>query len=78
MISKDIPNETLNSKVNLASSDFHLLHSMALGLADLQFINFEEVQNWLVEWFLSKGASFHRRDIYKLADRCQRCVASER
>jgi len=32
----------------------------------LHLANFEEVQNWLAEWFRSKDTSFYRRDIHVL------------
>lgn len=62
---------------DLAPSDYHLFRSMAHGLAGLHLANFEEVQNWLDEWFRSKDASFYRRGIHVLPERWQKCVASE-
>ncbi|EFN85687.1 Histone-lysine N-methyltransferase SETMAR, partial [Harpegnathos saltator] len=63
---------------DLAPSYYHLLRSMAHGLAGQHLANFEEVQNWLDEWFRSKDASFYRRGIHGLPGRWQKCVASER
>ncbi|EFN77462.1 Histone-lysine N-methyltransferase SETMAR, partial [Harpegnathos saltator] len=47
------------------------------GLAGQHLANFEEVQNWFDEWFLSKDASFYRRGIHVLLARWQKCVASK-
>ncbi|EFN89975.1 Histone-lysine N-methyltransferase SETMAR, partial [Harpegnathos saltator] len=54
---------------DLASSDYHLFRSIAHGLAGQHLANFEEVQNWLDEWFRSKDSSFYRRDIHVLPER---------
>lgn len=62
---------------DLAPSDYHLFRSIAHGLAGLHLANFEQVQNWLDEWFRSKDTSFYRRGIHVLPERWQKCVASE-
>ncbi|EFN86434.1 Histone-lysine N-methyltransferase SETMAR, partial [Harpegnathos saltator] len=62
---------------DLAPSNYHLFQSMAYGLAGQHLTNFEKVQNWLNEWFRSKGASFYCRGIHVLPERWQKCVASE-
>ncbi|EFN75904.1 hypothetical protein EAI_07099, partial [Harpegnathos saltator] len=54
---------------DLAPSAYHLFQSMAHGLARQHLANFEEVQNWLDEWFRSKNASFYRRGIHVLPER---------
>jgi len=43
---------------DLAPSDFHLFASMGHSLAEQHFVNFEEVEKWLVEWFSSKEKNF--------------------
>ncbi|EFN85811.1 Histone-lysine N-methyltransferase SETMAR, partial [Harpegnathos saltator] len=63
--------------LDLAPSNYYSFRTMAHGLAGQHLANFEEVQNWLDEWFRSKDASFYRRGIHVLPERWQKCIASE-
>lgn len=62
---------------DLAPSDFHLFASMGHALAEQHFGSYEEVEKWLDEWFASKTKSFYWQGIHNLAERWQKCVASD-
>ena len=51
---------------DVAPSDYHLLRSMAHGLADQYFRSYEEVKNWIDSWIASKDDQFFRRGIRTL------------
>ena len=59
---------------DLAPSDYHLFQSMAHTLSEQHFKMYEEVENWVSEWFASKQGKFYWDGIYKLPERC---VASD-
>lgn len=61
---------------DIAPSDYHLFRSMAHGLAEQHFANFEEVKKWVDSWFASKDESFYRRGIHLLPERWEKVVAS--
>jgi len=61
---------------DLAPSDFHLFASMGHSLAEQHFVNFEEVQKWLVEWFSSKEKKFFWNGIHNLPERWTKCIES--
>ena len=55
---------------NIALLDYHLFRSMAHGLDEEQFPNFEEMKKWLIDpWLISKNESFHHHRIYLLLER---------
>lgn len=62
---------------DLAPSDYHLFRSMAHGLADQHFANYEEVAKWLETWLASKGEKFYWEGIHNLPDRWSKCVESD-
>lgn len=62
---------------DLAPSDYHLFRSMAHGLADQHFANYEEVAKWLESWLASKGEKFYWEGIHNLPDRWSKCVESD-
>ena len=62
---------------DLAPSDYHLFRSMAHGLADQHFANYEEVAKWLESWLVSKGEKFYWEGIHNLPDRWSKCVEFE-
>lgn len=57
---------------------YYVFRSMAHAFAGLHLYNFEEVQNWMKEWFWSKDTEFYRRGIRELLERWQKSAASER
>ncbi|KAG5311344.1 MOS1T transposase, partial [Pseudoatta argentina] len=62
---------------DMAPSDFHLLRSMAHGLADRRFHSYEEAQKWIDSWIASKDMSFFRRGIHVLPERWEKVVSSD-
>lgn len=61
---------------DLAPSDYHLFSSMGHALAEQQFDSYEEVENWVSDWFASKDEHFYWRGIHKLPERWSKCVES--
>jgi hypothetical protein len=59
---------------DLAPSDYHLFSSMGQALAEQRFNSYEEVENWVSDWFASKDEHFYWRGIHKLPERCSKCV----
>ena len=53
---------------DLASSDYHLFSSMGHALAEQHFDSYEEVENWVSDWFALKDEQFYWRDIHKLPE----------
>lgn len=62
---------------DLAPSDYHLFRSMAHGLAEQEFSSYENVANWLENWFAGKDQEFYRSGIRQLPERWAKCVASD-
>ncbi|EFN78253.1 Histone-lysine N-methyltransferase SETMAR, partial [Harpegnathos saltator] len=62
---------------DIAPSDYQLVGSMAHGLSDQHFINYEEIQKWLNEWIASKDESFSRHGMQQLPDRWEKIIASD-
>lgn len=62
---------------DLAPSDYHLFASMGHALAEQHFNSYDDVRNWLDEWFAAKGGEFFWGGIHKLPERWGKCVASE-
>lgn len=61
---------------DLAPSDYHLFSSMGHALAEQQLDSYEEVENWVSDWFASKDEHFYWRGIHKLPERWSKCVES--
>jgi histone-lysine N-methyltransferase SETMAR len=61
---------------DLAPSDYHLFTSMANALCLKRFIDYEDVSEWVKNWFEEKGEKFYERGIRKLPERWQSCIAS--
>lgn len=59
---------------DLAPSDYHLFSSMGHALAEQHFDSYEEVENWVSDWFASKDEQFYWRGIHKLPERWSKCV----
>lgn len=62
---------------DLAPSDYHLFASMGHALAEQHFASFENVEEWLDEWFAAKDEDFYWRGIHKLPERWEKCVISD-
>jgi len=62
---------------DLAPSDYHLFQSIAHALSEQHFKTYEEVENWVSEWFASKQEKFYWDGIHKLPERWGKCVASD-
>ena len=50
---------------------------MAHDLASQHLTDFDNVTEWLSEWFQSKDSLFYRRGVHLLPDKWKNCVASE-
>lgn len=62
---------------DLAPSDYHLFASMGYALGEQRFDSYENVKNWLDNWFAEKSTDFYWRGIHKLPERWEKCVESE-
>ncbi|GBP07631.1 Mariner Mos1 transposase [Eumeta japonica] len=62
---------------DITSSNFHLFHSMAHGLADQRFNSYEEVKKWIDSWIASKNMTFFRCRIHILPEKWERVVSSD-
>jgi hypothetical protein len=54
---------------DLASSDYHLFHSLSDNLHLVSFNNDAELHNWLYNFFMAKPADFFKRAIENLPER---------
>ena len=63
---------------DLALSDYHLFASLGHALKNQRFSNYEEIGNWLKNWFASKDEEFYRKGIRNLPKRWAKCLQSER
>lgn len=61
---------------DLAPSDFHLFLSMSNALRNMSFANDDELNQWLVNFFASKPASFYGEGIMKLPEKWQMVLDS--
>lgn len=61
---------------DLAPSDYHLFASMGHALSEQRFRSYEEVRNWLDEWFTAKGEDYYWRGIHNLPKRWEKCISS--
>ena len=59
---------------DLAPSDFHLFLSMSNSLRNKAFANDDELNQWLVNFFASKPASFYSESIMSLPKKWQRVL----
>jgi len=62
---------------DIAPSDYHLFRSMAHGLSDQHFNNYEEIEKWLNEWIASKDESFFHHGIQQLPYRWDKIIAND-
>lgn len=62
---------------DLAPSDYYLFSSMGHALAGQRFRSFENVKNWLTDWFAQMDERWFWCGIHKLPERWSRCVASD-
>jgi len=62
---------------DLAPSDYYLFASMGHALAEQHFADFEQLKNWVIQWFASKDEQFYWRGIHKLPERWEKCVAND-
>ena len=61
---------------DLAPSDYHLLASLGHALAEQRFTLYENVQEWLDNWFDLKDEQFYWRGIHHLPERWEKCINS--
>jgi len=59
---------------DLAPPEHHLFSSMGHALAELHSDSYEEVENWVPDWFALKDEQFYWRGIHKLPERWSKCV----
>lgn len=57
---------------DLALSDHFVFSSMGQEHFDC----YEEVENWLSDWFSLKDEQFYSLGIHKLPERCSKCIES--
>lgn len=62
---------------DLAPSDYYLFSSMGHALAGQRFHSYENVKNWLTNWFAGIDERWFWCGIHKLPERWTRCVASD-
>lgn len=62
---------------DIAPSDFHLFRSMAHGLSEQHFDNYEMTKNWIDSFIESKDEEFFRRGIRALPERWQKVVDND-
>ena len=65
-----------NTGADLAPSDYHLFDSLGHVLAEQRFTSYENVREWLDNWFDLKDEQFHWPGIHHLFERCEKCVNS--
>ena len=59
---------------DLAPSDFHLFLSMSNALRNKAFANDDELNQWLLNFFALKPASFYSEGIMSLPEKWQRVL----
>ena len=47
---------------------------MGHALTEQHFDSYEEVENWVSDWFALKDEQFYWRGVHKLPERCSKCV----
>ena len=62
---------------DLDPSEYYLFSLMGRELAEQHFVSYEEVENWVTNWFASKDEQFYWRGIDKMPERWKKCVASD-
>ena len=60
----------------LAPSDYHLFASLGHALAEQPFTSYENVREWLDNWFDLKDEQFYWRGIHRLPEWWEKCVNS--
>lgn len=61
---------------DLAPSDYHLFASLGYALSEQCFDSYENLREWLIQWFNTKGRQFYWQGIHKLPERWKKCVES--
>ena len=61
---------------DLAPLDYHLFASLGHALAEQRFTSYENVGEWLDNWFDLKDKQFYWRGILHLPERWGKCVNS--
>ena len=61
---------------DLAPLDYHLFASLGHALAEQRFTLYENVREWLDNWFDLKDEQFYWRGIQHLPERWEKCVNS--
>ena len=61
---------------DLALSDYHLFASLGHALAEERFTLYENVREWLDNWFDLKDEQFYWRGIHHFPERWVKCVNS--
>ena len=56
------------------ASFYHFFSSMGYVLAEQHFDSYEEVENWVSDWFALKDEQFYWRGVHKLPERWSKCV----
>ena len=61
---------------DLAPTDYHLFASLGHDLAEQRFTSYENVREWLDNWFDLKDKQFYWCGIHYLLERWEKCVNS--
>ena len=61
---------------DLAPSDYHLFASLGQALAEQRSTSYENVREWMDNWFDLKDVQFYWRGIHHLPERWEKCVNS--
>ena len=56
------------------SKNYHLFASLGHALAEKRFTSYENVREWLDNWFDLKDEQFYWRGIHHLPERWEKCV----
>ena len=61
---------------DMTLSDYHFFASLGHALAEQRFTSYENVREWLDDWFDLREEQFYWRGIHHLPDRWEKCVNS--